>query len=101
MPIHITDWQNHLLLQPFAGGLLTRLILRPLMGREWYDHKFIPVISPLTLVALLFTIIVMFSLQGNNIVNLSSRTSLAASPGKSSIISSENRLAKQGLTFSS
>ena len=55
---------------PFAGGLLTRLILRPLAGREWYDRKFIPVISPLTLIALLFTIIVMFSQQGSSIVTL-------------------------------
>ena len=55
---------------PFAAGVLSRVILIPLRGREWYDRKFLPVISPITLIALLFTIVVMFTFKGDAIVRL-------------------------------
>lgn len=55
---------------PFAAGLLTRLILEPKMGTEWYNKKFIPKISPLALIALLFTIVIMFTYKGKYIVEL-------------------------------
>jgi ACR3 family arsenite transporter len=55
---------------PFIGGILTRVIGLRLRGRQWYEEVLIPRISPLTLIALLFTILVMFSLKGERVVQL-------------------------------
>jgi arsenite transporter len=55
---------------PFALGILSRVILIPMKGHDWYDTKFIPKISPVTLIALLFTIVAMFMFKGEKIVEL-------------------------------
>jgi len=55
---------------PFAAGYLSRTLLRPAMGADWYDNRFLPRIAPLTLAALLLTIVAMFALKGGDVVAL-------------------------------
>lgn len=65
---------------PCAAGVLSRVILLPLMGATWYDTKFIPRIAPITLIALLATIVIMFSFKGNQIVQFPMKVVLVAIP---------------------
>jgi ACR3 family arsenite transporter len=55
---------------PFLAGLISRFALTRIFGEDWYRLKFIPMISPITLIALLFTIVVMFSLKADSVIEL-------------------------------
>jgi ACR3 family arsenite transporter len=65
---------------PFVGGFLTRYVGTRTRGKEWYDDQFVPTIDPLTLIALLFTVVVMFATQGQNIVAAPADVLLIAIP---------------------
>jgi ACR3 family arsenite transporter len=65
---------------PFAAGILSRFLGTRTLGAEWYDEEFVPTVDPLTLVALLFTVVVMFAMQGERIVGQPTDVLLIAVP---------------------
>lgn len=81
-PLRHAKKRGHLSFFLFMAGLLSRTAFVKLKGEQWYSEQFIPTITPITLIALLFTIVVMFSLKGEMILQISMEPVRRSSPAR-------------------